>query len=209
MSKNDSQIESGPNSATSANKQSDEDLMRLLLDGDEHKKGIAFSEIYSRYHNKMIKFLFGFVYDFHLAEDLYQDAMIKLFNNYERFDTNEKFSSWFYRIVTNIALTYLKKNKKRDSIINEVNLDKHNIEIIDFREKNPESLYLNQEFWRKLSLIVSKLPEKFKTIFLIRFQNRESFKVIAEIFNLSERTVKWRMNKAIAIIKKNLKDEGF
>lgn len=188
---------------------SDEDLIIHILDANQNKRDTLFAALYERYYQRITNYLYGFVFDADIAEDLYQESIIKLYHNLDKFNVTEKFSSWFYRIVTNTALTYLRKVKNRDSIAGETALDALEMDIDDSREKTPENLLMYNDMWKKMGQAVSLLPEKFKVVFLMRYQNKESFREIAEALQLSERTVKWRMKKALQLIREKMQKMGY
>ncbi len=189
---------------------SDEELVRAIQEEESpEKKELYFASLYVRYQARMINYLYGFVFDADIAQDLCQEAMIKLYHNLDKFLVNEKFSSWFYRIVTNTALTYLRKMKNRESIVSETALDALDMDVDDTREQTPEDNMLQSELWKKMSQAISLLPEKFRVVFVMRYQNRESFRTISQSLELSERTVKWRMQKALQLLKEKMQKMGY
>lgn len=182
----------------------DEELLGQMKNMSSDESGVIFAEIYQRYHDRILHYLFGFVHDYQIAEDLLQEIMVKLFNNYQSFRITEKFSSWFYRISSNTAITYLKKMKKRESIAGQIEFDALEIDILDDRLTSLEDQLERKELAEYLDKLILQVPVKFRMVFLLRLQEEKSYQEISAILEISERTAKWRMNKGIELMKKIL-----
>lgn len=86
---------------------------RRFLQGDDS----GFEEIVRTYSDGLILYLYGYVSDFHLAEDLCEDTFFRLLVKKPRFDGRSSFKSWLYTIGKNLATDHLRraKNTKRQS----------------------------------------------------------------------------------------------
>ena len=85
----------------------DEDLILRFQSGDEN----AYSEIVSRYRDRLVNFIFRFMNDFDQAEDLAQDTLLKVYTHKHYYKNIAKFSTWIYTIASNLAKTELRKKK--------------------------------------------------------------------------------------------------
>ena len=92
--------------------ETDEQLMKLFQLGNRD----AFNEICLRYKDKAVNFLFRFVGDRAMAQDLAQNSFLKVYINKDSYREIAKFSTWFYTIASNLAKTELRKNKRRQTL---------------------------------------------------------------------------------------------
>ena len=86
----------------------DEDLILRFQSGDEN----AYSEIVSRYRDRLVNFIFRFMNDFDQAEDLAQDTLLKVYTHKHYYKNIAKFSTWIYTIARNLANTELRKKNR-------------------------------------------------------------------------------------------------
>ncbi|MBR5263719.1 MAG: RNA polymerase sigma factor, partial [Clostridia bacterium] len=82
-----------------------ESSYRRFLQGDRS----GFEEIVRTYRDGLILYLYGYVSDFHLAEDLCEDTFFRLLVKKPRFDGRSTFKSWLYAIGKNLALDHLRR----------------------------------------------------------------------------------------------------
>ena len=82
----------------------DEELIARFQEGDEQ----AYVELVNRYRDRLMTFVFRFVYDMEQAEDIVQDALLKLYTHKHYYKNIAKFSTWMYTIAGNLAKTELR-----------------------------------------------------------------------------------------------------
>ena len=85
---------------------SDEQLMSSLIEGGNLA---AFEELLNRYEKPLLIYIIRLVGDYHRAQDLCQETFYLIFKNRASFDPNLRFSTWAYRITTNLCINELKK----------------------------------------------------------------------------------------------------
>ena len=87
----------------------DEQLIKQFQEGDRQ----SYNELVFRYKDKILNFLYRFVYDMDLAEDLAQETFLKVYLKKDSYREISKFSTWMYTIASNLAKTELRKIKRR------------------------------------------------------------------------------------------------
>src|ERR1044072_3133761 len=92
-----------------AEKLSDHQLIEATKQGDE----TAFAEIVSRYRNPITNYLYRFLNDYEEAVDLAQETFVRVYFAIERYHTDYAFSTYIYRIATNLAISEIRKRKRR------------------------------------------------------------------------------------------------
>jgi len=88
---------------------SDHELIEAAKNGDEN----AFAEIVARYRSPITNFLYRFLNDYEEAVDLAQETFVRVYFAIERYHTGFAFSTYIYRIATNLAITEVRKRKRR------------------------------------------------------------------------------------------------
>ena len=84
----------------------DEQLIKQFQEGDRQ----SYNELVFRYKVKILNFLYRFVYDMDLAEDLAQETFLKVYLKKDSYREISKFSTWMYTIAKNLAFTELRKS---------------------------------------------------------------------------------------------------
>jgi RNA polymerase sigma factor (sigma-70 family) len=179
---------------------SDEDLMRHVGKRDDK----AFEEIYNRYNKRLFYYFFKMLWkDREKAEDFVHDIFTKIVNNPDIFDPNRPFKTWVFSVANNMCKNEYKKNEVRKTQ-NE----------FEFKEEIMPSenglsgakQHDNQVFNQSLNREISKLDEKHKSTFLLRYKEELSIKEISESLGISEGTVKSRLFNTIKKISVGLKN---
>src|SRR5215210_3311418 len=88
---------------------SDHELLEATRNGDE----AAFAEIINRYKNQITNFLYRMLNDYEEAVDLAQETFVRVYFAIERYHTDYAFSTYIYRIATNLAISEIRKRKRR------------------------------------------------------------------------------------------------
>ena len=167
----------------------------------------AFESIVEKYKKKVFNLAFKMLQDREDASDAAQDAFLKVYRSLPRFKGDAKFSTWLYRIVTNVCLDYIRRRKK----VVEISLDKQ-LEMSDGKldfELPDEAINIEEEaekteFHQLVLDAVDNLPETHRLVILMRdFQNM-SYSEIAELLSCPEGTVKSRINRARRFLRGDL-----
>ena len=92
----------------------DEELIKDFQEGDI----TSYNHLVFRYKDKLLNYIYQFVHDIDLAEDLLQDTFLKLYTHKNSYKNIAKFSTWIYTIAGNFAKTELRKTKRRKTYSN-------------------------------------------------------------------------------------------
>lgn len=140
--------------------------------------------------NKFYRIAYSYTGQRDAALDVVQEAIIKALENIEKLRQREFIRTWFYRILINEALTYLKKNKKYVSLEYE-NIDDENFE--NFENLSTDSIDIYKS--------IQKLNDKIRMIIILRYFENLKIEEIAQITKLNVNTVKSRLYKGLKEIK--------
>jgi RNA polymerase sigma-70 factor (ECF subfamily) len=188
----------------SAEAASDHELVAAVRDGDE----AAFQEIVRRYRNPITNFIYRMVDDYDRSVELAQETFIRIYTSASRYQANFSFSTYIYRIASNLAISELRRRKRRRfvSLFSPfVNDDGETVEI-DPPDTSPLPVetMIEEERRRAVARAITSLPEKYRSALVLRDVEGMSYDQIAEVLNLSEGTVKSRINRARNLLREKL-----
>jgi RNA polymerase sigma-70 factor (ECF subfamily) len=175
---------------------SDSELVALHIAGDER----AFPELYDRYSQRLCDFIYRIIGDRARAEDLVQEALIRVARHARRFDQSKKFSTWVYTIAGNLAKNEL-RNRSRNPIVLFQKLserlvsDSRPLEWVDLKN-NPEDMYRKRYLRKIVAKAMDALPAHQRLVFELREMEGKSYEDISEITGVNLGTVKSRLNRA-------------
>ncbi len=160
---------------------------------DECRRGnqAAFGELVQRYERRLLRVILRFVRDENLAEDLAQETFLRVYERLEQFDTSRRFGPWLFRIGVNLTLDHLRKKKRRGlmSLFSESKQDRWpDPGVPDPRQ----AMDLHQE----VRVVVEEIPEKYRTVLVLRDLENFSTSEIAAILDRKEATIRWRLAEA-------------
>ncbi|MCJ7680245.1 MAG: RNA polymerase sigma factor [Candidatus Aminicenantes bacterium] len=164
--------------------QSEKDLLELVRAGDKK----AYQSIVLRYMKSAYYVALGFLHNQQDALDVSQDAFIRAYRKRQTFDTERPFFPWFYRILRNMCIDYVKKYRRKD----EVPLE--DIPILDTQEEDSE---MKQAVWKG----IRELPVIHREVIILRYFRQMSYQEIAEVTGKPMGTVM----SSLYYAKKNLK----
>lgn len=144
--------------------------------------------------NKFYRLAYSYVQDQESALDVVQNAIIRGLENCYSLKNPIALKTWFYRIIVNEALQYLRKHKRETPL-----LEEHTAAMIYTEPAFAET--------RAAYDAVMRLPEQMKTIVLLHYYEDLTLKQIAEITETNLSTVKTRLYSALKQLKKHLKEE--
>lgn len=155
-----------------------QDLVTRAQQGDNK----AFDILISRCYTKLLNTATIFVKDEDTAKDIVQDASIIIFTNIKSLKDSSKFESWANRIVKNLALLYIRKNKFLENKF--VSIDECLEEQLSDTQDKQEETISEQD----LNGMIEQLPEGYKTIFTYYALENKSHKEISQILNIAPHT---------------------
>lgn len=163
---------------------SDEELMRLLQSGDQK----ALELIYERHAEKVWSYISKRLPK-EAAEDLFQDCFVKLVEKKDSWK-NQPFLLWLYVVLRNLVTDFHRSNKVEKKYLEKIS--KPDDPIVDGKDF--------QELVSNMSPETSKLLTEF-------FKEGWSYKELASRYELTEESLRKRMSRALAVLKKGVSDE--
>ena len=183
---------------------SDHELIAGVRDGDED----AFQEIVRRYRNPITNFVYRMLDDYDRSVELAQETFIRVYTSAGRYQANHNFSTYIYRIASNLAISELRQRKRRRlvSLFSPFSNEDGEIVEIDLPDGNTlqDQSLIEDERRKAVSRAIASLPQKYRAAIVLRDIEEMSYDGIARVLSLSEGTVKSRINRARNLLKEKL-----
>ena len=180
----------------------------LLVSSYKNGSEEAFEELVSRHKSRVFTTIYLIVKDKYIAEDLLQDAFIKVVKTIKSGKYNEegKFLPWVLRIAHNLAIDFFRRNKRYPTIVMEDGSRVFN--TLDFAEDSVESVQIRQDTNAVLNKLIQELPESQREVLIMRHFMQMSFQDIAESTNVSINTALGRMRYALINLRKKMEQRN-
>ncbi len=187
--------------AVSLDKASDEQLVRLALDGEED----AFTLLVRRYQRRLTAFLSQLVGDVELARELSQEAFIRAWSALERFDPKYRFSTWLFRIGHNLGIDHLRRRRLKTVALYRTDHQGDEVElVVEDQTKDPLGHFENTELADSLRKAIDDLRPEYRELVMLRHFGCLSYQEIAEFKEMPLGTVKNKLFRAHAVLRNAL-----
>jgi len=157
----------------------------------------AFAELVEMYKDKIYQLAFRMTGNRQEAEDIAQETFLRVYANLHSYDINLKFSTWIYRIATNLCIDRGRKKKADFSLDEEVagseGLDWHS--RLPSKEKSPAEKVVIRELQETVQSALSQLAPKYRSIMILRYIEDLSLQEISEALQLPITTIKTRIHR--------------
>jgi len=188
------------------------DLEQIVSECKRYNK-FAQKLLYEMYAPQMRGLCFRYLGDAETAKDIVQEGFLKVFSNIKQFKGKGSFEGWMKRIFINTAITYIRKNNKKNRHLNFEDINESEIsDVVDepidqeqYSEKDNVGLVMNAELsGEELMEALQRVPEKFRTVFNLFIIEQLKHDEIAEILEIDKTTSRTRLSRARNLIQKEL-----
>ncbi|MEP6903517.1 MAG: sigma-70 family RNA polymerase sigma factor, partial [Actinomycetota bacterium] len=185
----------------SAKSVSDHQLIEATKKGDE----AAFAEIVNRYRNPLTNYIYRMLNDYEEAVDLTQETFVRVYFAIERYHTEYAFSTYIYRIATNLAISEIRKKRRRKLLSLTSFFQGEEGDSQEFHPPDEKSLpdedLIETERTRTIEKAIATLPDKYRAPIVLREIQELSYEEIARILGLGLGTTKSRISRARALLR--------
>jgi RNA polymerase sigma-70 factor (ECF subfamily) len=172
------------------------ELIQQALQGDID----AWGEIVRRYKSAVFGVALGILGNPADAEDAAQDAFIRAFENLHRYDLKRKFSTWLFTVTANLCKNKLRREKFFTPL--------KNLAQLRGPAEDPAEQVAREEREALVQQALQSLDEKYRAPLVLRFYGDLDYKEIAQALSLPEGTVKTRIHRGKAALKRWLETKG-
>lgn len=170
----------------------------------------AYRELLGRYQRPVFSLVYRMVRDRELAEDLAQETFVKVFNNIERYDPKYKFSSWIFKIATNLTIDHIRKKEPETVSLDGSRNARTNEDVEATRitvasdDENPEELLVARELGGEIERAIGALRPEYRTAIVLRHVEGRPYEEIAAIMDVPLGTVKTYIHRARGELRESL-----
>jgi RNA polymerase sigma-70 factor, ECF subfamily len=175
----------------------DEKRLCDLIGQIKNNNAGAFKEFFCLFQPGVYHFLYRYISDPEAAEDLTQETFINFWSHKESINPDLSPKAYLYRIARNLALNY--KNRK-PPVSSFAENENYLVSIGNNPQQDYDKSFLIDDFQKAINL----LPERCRATFILSRYEGLDYSEIAEVLNVSLQTVKNQMNKAFAVLRKQL-----
>src|SRR3989454_3368470 len=184
----------------------DHALLEGTLAGDED----AFAELVGRYRNQITSYIYRMTNDYDGAVDLAQETFVRVYRAADRYQTSYAFSTYIYRIATNLAISELRKRKRRKLVsLTGFFQSSDGGEAREFQPSDGQPLQdvvlVDAERRAAVQRAISTLPEKYRAPLILRDVEGKTYDEISHILGTSEGTVKSRISRARGFLRDKMR----
>jgi RNA polymerase sigma factor (sigma-70 family) len=189
---------------TTHNKFTDQELIVLINRNDE----VAIATFLNRYKNKFYTTVYFIVKDHYVADDIFQDGCIKIIHLIRNGKYNEdgKFLPWAMRIIRNLAMDYLRHEKRLPKITFPDGTDIFS--VLEFEDSPVMDEIHLEKTGNQAKEMLLKLSHEQREVITLRIFGKLSFNEIAEITNVSVNTALGRMRYGLINLRKAMEEKG-
>lgn len=177
----------------------DKELKRLIVKirkGDKR----AFENLFLRFYENLCNFAWRFTSSMHVSEELVQDVFLNIWESRKNLDPKKNIKSYLFSSVRNRALNYI----NHEELVREYN------EQIGWLNRSPSrqhhELDKESEFIKAARKAIEDLPEGARNIYKLSRKEGLTYREIAEVMEISEKTVESQMSRALKLLRKSLSD---
>ena len=181
---------------------SDQELIKLCKQGDRQ----AFNQLVEKYQDRVVNMAYGLLSNKEDAYDAAQETFIKVYRSINSFAEKSSFGTWIYRILSNVCKDMLRKRQRTIKVVSIHNSGDDNENIFDIPDHNPtpeeatEKTELQEKVWEALG----KLKAEYREVIVYIDMQGLSYEEVGSALGCPVGTVKSRLNRARAALKKIL-----
>jgi len=162
----------------------------------------AFEILLSRHRRPVYNFILRFIGDKETAEDLLQEAFMRVIKGAEAYKRQAKFTTWLYTIARNLCVDQTRRRKHRKHASLDAPMDASEesgtlLDVLPGNEMASDRKSVNKQLHETMQRAIAELSEDQREVFLMREFLDMPFKQIADVVGVPENTVKSRMRYAL------------
>ena len=182
----------------------DQELINLFIENDSR----ALEVLVLRHKDKLYTSILFLVKDKHLAEDIFQDVLIKVIDTVRagRYKEEGKFLPWALRIAHNLCVDHFRKVKRTPTI--KTSDDRDIFEVLNFSEEGADVKMMKNQSHDRVRKMLDFLPVDQREVIVMRHYAGLSFKEIAALTNCSINTALGRMRYGLINLNKMMKEKS-
>ncbi len=180
----------------------DAEILRRCLAGDER----AYRALIERYQRQVFSVALRMLRRAEDAEDVTQETFIRVFQALDRYDPARPFAAWLFTISARLCIDHIRRRKQSPISLVQRDIEtqeERTIEVVD-PGLGPDETTARREEERRMQKLIDSLPPHYRIVVMMRHQQDLSYEEIAAALALPLGTVKARIHRARALLKRSL-----
>ena len=171
---------------------SDAELIQRILEGEQE----AFSPLVRKYQKGVHALVWRKIGDFHIAQEITQDAFLKAYRKLRSLKNHDRFAGWLYVIAANLCRDWCRENRLPMESLDR--LDSNEVDKVSYSRYISEKWATETDEERReiIKSLLQKLPESERTVMTLHYLGEMTIKAISEFLGVSQNTIKSRLNRA-------------
>jgi RNA polymerase sigma-70 factor (ECF subfamily) len=171
----------------------DAEIVRSVLEGDRNRYAVLVDACSER----IVNFLARMTGNRYEAEELAQETFVRAYFALHTYDPQFKFSTWLYKIATNLCINYLKKNRRLVHVDDYQGDEGQSTWVLPDTQasRDPVSATQRRELQHQIQQAIDQLPAAYRTVVILRHLHGLSYQEIADVIDLPIGTVKSRLGR--------------
>ena len=180
----------------------DEKVIRSVLAGNKND----YELIMRRYNDRLYRIGISITKNDSAVEDIMQETYLKAYKQLQSFKGQSKFSTWLTRIMINESLAKVKQDKRlvQYSESDDETTSTADRSLLMSNKETPEKQMLQKELGNILEHAIGSLPQKYRTVFVMREVEEMSIQETAQCLKITNENVKVRLHRAKELLKTNI-----
>jgi len=174
--------------------ETDDRLMQRVREGDDD----AFTLIVDRHKDSLVNYLTHLVRSRDRAEEIAQDAFVRLYRNAANYRERERLGPYLFRIATNLVVTEVRRERRWNLLLPRLHASTRN------SEPAPDSSLMVDEIQRQVTAALDRLPVKYRAPLVLYEIEEWSYEEIASALQVRPGTVKSRISRARDLLRRHL-----
>jgi RNA polymerase sigma-70 factor (ECF subfamily) len=166
---------------------------------------LALEELIYRYDKMVLRLAMKYTGDSDDAKDIYQEVFIRVYKSLSSFQFKSEFSTWLFRITSNVCISFKRKYKKQNHLsLNDEENSGYISTITEDEVLSPDNVFVNSEHGEKINNALNTLSPNQKISFLLKHYEGYKIREIADMMNCKEGTIKKYLFEAVRKLKTQL-----
>ena len=176
----------------------DAELIQRILQGDQD----AFSPLVTKYQKRVHALVWRKIGDFHIAQEITQDAFLKAYQKLGTLKNHTQFPGWLYVIAANLCSDWFRKNPPPEQSLEVTDMSEVSQVSYSQYVAEKQAAEANETRREVVKKLLQKLPESERTVITLHYLGEMTIKAISEFLGVSPNTVKSRLSRARNRLKK-------
>ena len=183
----------------------DVEIVRGCLAGSE----AAYRQLVARYQRPVFSLAMRVLRQAEDAEDVVQETFVRVFKALDRYDQARPFSTWLFTIAARLCIDHLRRRRMKTFSLSGKDPESDEDRVIELEDPGPrpDDVVAGWEDEKRVQALVDLLPSHYRIVVVLRHQQDLSYEEIAEALRLPLGTVKARIHRARALLKRHLEGQ--